>query len=289
MHFAICKNLLVKMLAKSEISLDSRMTKVLRAIAESIMFNTATLSPYSAKGGALMLDWGSSFDRLFPIGESASSPFLGGLQSIYRVMLRANMLIHRTKRAGSNLEARTSDAREYLELWGQLDELEREIPHLYDGRDLSAESVALYKGKHKLAILALRVQLCKIARPLASPTDSDIEKYVSDAVAVLEHLDIREPGNPALRWPLTTLACATHRDRDFALLTAKMQDLQDVIDPANAEKLSSSRAVISRYPSTVSELHPVTETDRKNSENLTQRIDLLLEPLELLSLDPTYP
>jgi hypothetical protein len=288
MHFAMCKDLLVPMLAKSKVSLDSNLTKILRVVAESIMFNVATLSPYSARAGALMLDWGTSFDQLFPTGESGSSPFLGGLQSIYRVMTRANTLLHRTVKARSDPQAKASDAREFLELWLQLDELERTIPHLYVDRNLSVESIELYKGKHKLAILALRTQLCKIARPSASSTDVEIRKYVSQSVTILKSLDIREHGNPALRWPLTILACAAYDDHDFALITAKMQDLQSVIDPANGEKLSSARAVMRLYQQTAAGVGSALGDDRNGNCNTAQRIDLLLEPWKLLSNDSPF-
>jgi hypothetical protein len=288
MHFAMCKDLLVPMLARSKPALDPNLTKLLRVVAECIMFNVATLSPFSARAGQLMLDWGTSFDRLFPIDESASSPFLGGLQSIYRVMLRANVLLHRTLEDRSDPGARTSDAREYLELWLQLSELEGRLPQLYRERNLPPEFIELYKGKHKLAILALRIQLCKIARPLASPTASDIRGYVSEAVTILKSLDIRERGNPALRWPLTILACAAHDDGDFALFTAKMQDMQSVVDPANREKLSSAQAVMSRHQQTATGVQTVLGTDRNRNCILEQRIDLLLEPWKLLSHDSPF-
>jgi len=288
MHFAMCKDLLVPMLAKSRPALDANLTKLLRVVAECIIFNVATLSPFSARAGQLMLDWGTSFDRLFSADESASSPFLGGLQPVYRVMLRANVLLHRTTEGRSDPESRRSDAREYLELWRQLDELESRVPKLYHERSLSAENIELYKAKHKLAILALRVQLCKIARPLASPTDSDIRGYISEAVTILKDLDVREPGNPALRWPLTILACASYEHQDFALFTAKMQDMQSVVDPANREKLSSAQAVMSCHQQTAVGVHPVLGNDRNSNCHTAARIDLLLEPWKLLSLDSSF-
>jgi len=252
------------------------------------MFNVATLSPFSARAGQSMLDWGSSFDRLFPADESASSPFLGGLQSVYRVMLRANLLLHRTTKAKSDSLGSDADAREYLELWRQLNALESKIPHLYHGRNLSAEPIKLYKGKHRLAILALRIQLCKIARPVASPTDTDIQGYVSEAAIILKTLDIRERGNPALRWPLTILACAACDERDFVLFVTKMQEMQNVVDPANGEKLSSARAVMSRYHQSDTGLERIPGSDPNRDCNPTQRIDLLLEPWKLLSHDSSY-
>jgi hypothetical protein len=288
MHFAMCKDLLVPLLARSKPALDSNLTKLLRMVAECIIFNVATLSPFSARAGQLMLDWGTSFDRLFPAGESASSPFLGGLQSVYRVMLRANVLLHRTRRDRFDPGAKACDAREYLELWRQLDELESRIPRLYHERELSTESIELYKKKHKLAILALRIQLRKIARPLASPADSEIRAYVSEAATILKSLDVREPGNPALRWPLTILACAAYDDEDFALFTAKMQDMQSVVDPANREKLSSAQAVMKRHQRVVSGVQSVWGNDRNRDLNVAQRIDLLLEPWKLLSLDSSF-
>ena len=279
MHFAMCKDLLVPMLARPKGSLDSNLTKLLRVVAECIMFNMATLSPFSARAGQLMLDWGSSFDRLFPADDSASSPFLGGLQSIYQVMLRANILLHRTMKDGSEPPTETSDAREYLELWRRLNELESRIPQLYHGRDLSVESIKLYRGKHMLAILSLRIQLRKIARPWSCPTDSDIQGYVSEAVTILKSLDVRERGNPALRWPLTILACAAHNDQDYALFTAKMQDMQTVVDPANKQRLSSAQAVMNRL------IARLQLDDRNRNCHPAQRIDLLLEPWKLLSVD----
>jgi hypothetical protein len=276
------------MLAKSRPALDSNLTKLLRMVAECIMFNVATLSPFSARAGQLMLDWGTSFDRLFPIDESASSPFLGGLQSIYRVMLRANVLLHRTTKDKSDSDAMASDAREYLEIWCQLNELESRIPQLYQERDLPAESIELYKRKHRLAILALRIQLCKIARPLASPKDIDIRGYVSDAVTIVKTMDVREPGNPALRWPLTILACAAYNDEDFALFTAKMQDMQSVVDPANREKLSSAQAVLGRHKQTYTGAQTVVAIDRNRNCVPAHRIDLLLEPWKLLSHDSPF-
>jgi len=286
MHFAMCKDLLVPLLVESKIPLDSDLTKLLRVVAECIIFNLATLAPFSARASELMLDWGSSFDMLFPADESASSPFLGGLQSVYRVMLRANTLLHRTLRDQPDSHTKRSNAREYLALLRELDILERKIPQLYHGRDLSAESVELYKRKHNLAILALRIQLCKIARPSASPTDSVIRGYVCKAVDILKDMDVRERGNPALRWPLTIFACAAHHDQDFALFTAKMQDMQSVVDPANRQKLSSAQAVMSRHQQTIAEFQSVPGKRRNDMCSLTRRIDLLLDPLKLLSTGP---
>ena len=276
------------MLAKSKVSLDPNLTKILRVVAECIVFNIATLSPYSARAGALDLDWGTSFDQLFPVGNSGSSPFLGGLQSIYRVMVRANTLLYRTLNSKSDPHTRTFNAHEYRELWLQLDDLEQAIPQLYQERNLSADSIKLYKGKHKLAVLALRIQLCKIAKPSAPATDVEIGEYVSNAVAILKNLDIREHGNPALRWPLTILACAAYCDQDFVLITAKMQDLQSVIDPANGEKLSSAQVVMSRYPSMDVDVQSTLGTDCDGDCGLVQRIDLLLEPWKLRSQDSSF-
>jgi len=273
------------MLAGSQTSLDPRLTTLLRVIAECIMFNLATLSPFSARTGQSVLDWGSSFDRLFPADDSATSPFLGGLQSIYQVMLRVNVRLHRTIQSKSDLSAPASNTREHFDLWRQLNELDNRIPQLYHDRDVKPKSIELYKRKHKLAILALRIQLCKIARPLASPTDNDIRGYVSEAVNILRSLDIRELGNLALRWPLTILACAAYDDKDFDLFTAKMQDMQSVVDPANREKLSSAQTVMSLHKRTLSEPQTVLEADRNRDCNLPQRIDLLLEPWRLLPLE----
>jgi len=285
MHFAMCKDLLIPMLAGSQTSLDPRLTTLLRVIAECIMFNLATLSPFSARTGQSVLDWGSSFDRLFPADDSATSPFLGGLQSIYQVMLRVNVRLHRTIQSKSDLSAPASNTREHFDLWRQLNELDNRIPQLYHDRDVKPKSIELYKRKHKLAILALRIQLCKIARPLASPTDNDIRGYVSEAVNILRSLDIRELGNLALRWPLTILACAAYDDKDFDLFTAKMQDMQSVVDPANREKLSSAQTVMSLHKRKLSEPQTVLEADRNRDCNLPQRIDLLLEPWRLLPLE----
>lgn len=249
------------------------------------MFNLATLSPFSARTGQSVLDWGSSFDRLFPADDSATSPFLGGLQSIYQVMLRVNVRLHRTIQSKSDLSAPASNTREHFDLWRQLNELDNRIPQLYHDRDVKPKSIELYKRKHKLAILALRIQLCKIARPLASPTDNDIRGYVSEAVNILRSLDIRELGNLALRWPLTILACAAYDDKDFDLFTAKMQDMQSVVDPANREKLSSAQTVMSLHKRKLSEPQTVLEADRNRDCNLPQRIDLLLEPWRLLPLE----
>lgn len=226
---------------------NSELKLLLRIIAECIIFNLATLSPFCATRSPLPNSWDSILGCLFPGGDSTTSPFLGGLQRVYGIMLEMNMMLYQDNTGSRELMSENSRRKTLQALSQDLNELERQVPTMYPGRAGYDHASMLYKAKHKLSILALRIHLCKIASPLATSADPQIRLYVSTAIDILKRQSIYEPGNPALRWPLTIFACAARDDMDFDFLVSRMQEMERVLDPSNSQKLKLAYTVLRRH------------------------------------------
>jgi len=223
------------------------MVNVLRVFAECILYNVASLTPFCSSIDPTLDDWGDKFDQLFPGDGASTSPFLGGLQGIYRVQLRIHMLLNRVQQVQNDtlvVQSRMDMIRECSE---QLDDLEQQLFSLSPYRAGDHEAVALYHAKHQISILAARIHLHKVAYPAATTLDHRIQLYVSKALAILRTQDIKEPGNPAMRWPLTVLACASTSNEDFKLVTDKMQETEGILDPANSRRLATAYTVLHRH------------------------------------------
>lgn len=219
---------------------DTGMMPIMRVFAECVLYNLASLTPFCLSVDATLDDWGDVIERLFPGDGTSTSPFLGGLQGIYRVQLRIHMLL----RNGTQLPSRAEVIRQCSD---QLDTFERQLASLSPHRGGDHEAVALYNAKHRISILAARIHLHKVAHPAVTALDPRVQLHLSKAVAILRNQDIREPGNPAMRWPLTVLACASSSNEDFKLVTDKMQETEGLLDPANSRKLTTAYAVLHRH------------------------------------------
>lgn len=269
----MCRKLLTARLSQPGVLHDAALVKLYRVVAECIMYNLAALSPFHAGINQVVTDWGSSFDCLFPGNDHALSPFLGGFHDVYRLMLRINLHLRRIPSMPSAVS--TVQGKQTLEaLWWELHALEVKLPASYR-RVEGAESTRLYKAKHKISILALGIHLVKISNPLVASSDMVIRGYLHDAIGTLACQDIREPGNPALRWPLTILACAAVGKEDFAFVVAKMKELEMILDPSNRGKLQSAYTILQRYRQGNLELHLQTH---RGSWTPHEQLDFLLEP-----------
>jgi hypothetical protein len=273
----MCRTLLVGQLAGVTTTTDPRLIAILRVIAECVIYNLATLTPFCTKVEPTLDNWGDVLERLFPGDGVSTSPFLGGLQDIYRVQLKIHMLLRRVDRRPNDLDSIRSQPLVIRECSEQLDKLERQVSSLSPFRSGDDEAFALYKAKHRIAILATRIHLRKVESPLATSLDCRIQLYVAEAIAILKDQDIREPGNPSMRWPLTVLGCASTSNEDFDLVTTKMQEKEKILDPANSRKLTTAYTLLYRRRRACASL-PLGF--RKNGV-FTQPIDLLLTP-ELL-------
>lgn len=244
-HFEMCRKLLTARLAQPRVLNDAALVKLYRVVAECIMYNLAALSPFHVEIAEVVTDWGTSFDCLFPGGDHALSPFLGGFHDVYRLMLRINIYLRQTPPTTPTMSE--TQARQTLDaLWWELHALEIKVPASYR-RVEGAEGTRLYKAKHKISVLALRVHLVKISRPAISPSDMLIRPYLQKAIETLEQQDIREPGNPALRWPLTILASSADIEKDFVFLGGRMREMEEILDPSNRGKLQSAYAILQKY------------------------------------------
>ena len=269
----MCRKLLTARLAQPGVLNDAALVKLYRVVAECIMYNLAALSPFHVRIAEVVTDWGTSFDCLFPGGDHALSPFLGGFHDVYRLILRMNIYLRQIPPATSTLSM--AQAKQTLdELWWELHALELKVPASYR-RVEGAEGTRLYKAKHKISVLALRVHLVKISRPAISPSDGLIRPYLQKAIETLRQQDIREPGNPALRWPLTILACAAEMEKDFVFIVEKMRELEVILDPSNRGKLQSAYAILGRYRN--DHLIAPLQTHRGRWTPINQ-LDFLLEP-----------
>ncbi|KXS98473.1 hypothetical protein AC578_8065 [Pseudocercospora eumusae] len=275
-HFEMCRRLLLSRLSGHSVLQDQSLIKLYRMIAEAVTYTIATSSQYSLSHNAQPV--GQSFKCLFPGDDySASSPFLGGVHKLYHIMFEVNTLL-RPPRADQGPTLSLKVAQSCAKLWGELDELEGSIETLYATSSVGEEVTRLYKVKHQVAILALRVHLIKISRPSAIPTDPDIRFHLASVIEMLAQQDVREPGNPALRWPLIILACAAETDHDFQFLSTRMHDMAAVLDPVDSRKLVTTCFTLGRYRHDPAEYRHYQIETCEGPRHIQSQLDFLLEP-----------
>lgn len=243
----MCRKLIVSQLDQSGATMDAGMMNILRVFAECVLYNVASLTPFCVVLDSTLDDWGDSFDLLFPGDGISTSPFLGGLQVIYRVQIRTHMLLRSNTRSLDDYSVDQFRKEEIRECSEQLDKAERQFASLSPFCAGDGEAVTLYKAKHRVAILAARIHLHKVAYPGATSLDHRIQSHVSKALDILRIQDFRETGNPAMRWPFTILACASASDEDFELVKKRMQELEEFLYGANSRKLRKAYETIGRH------------------------------------------
>jgi hypothetical protein len=243
----MCRKLIVSQLDQGPTNMDAGMMNILRVIAECVLYNVASLTPYCVVLDSTLDDWGEAFDLLFPGDGISTSPFLGGLQVIYRVQIRMHMLLRNNKRTPNDYSVDRSRKEDIRECSEQLDKAERQLASLSPFRAGDDKAATLYMAKHRVAILAARIHLQKVAYPGATSLDHRIQLYVSKAVNILRNQDFREVGNPAMRWPFTVLACASASNEDFELVVTRMQELEGVLYGANSRKLSTAYTLLRHH------------------------------------------
>ncbi|KAK4613697.1 hypothetical protein CLAFUW4_08756 [Fulvia fulva] len=280
-HFEMCRKLLATRLSQSATAGNVGLWNLYRMVAECIIYNLGALSVFQPNIVQAAGDWGTAFDRLFPGNDHYLSPFLGGFQGIYQVMFRVNVLLRQTEvdRTAGVLQLSTVET--YDNLWQQLAFLEDNIPTMYQGNVLPKEIINLYQAKNRITIYALRIHLMKILRPLAGPEDVEIYLNLTQAIAILKEQDIREPGNPALRWPLSILLCASDADEDFDFVVSVMQQIELILDPANREKLKAAHNILRAYRTNAS-----FAVQSGSLPTPLRQLDYLLEPT---ALEPAKP
>ncbi|CAK1366409.1 unnamed protein product [Cercospora beticola] len=249
-HFDMCQKLLSARLSDEGVPKDPALVKVYRLAAECIMYNVATLLPFDTRLDRVVRDWGSSFECLFPANDHELSPFLGGFHDIYRLMMNINVYL-RTFQPGNSMQhdlliGRQNSNQVLATLQTEFRMLENNIPASYDRVD-GAAGTRLYIAKRRISVLALKIHLSKIREPTMLASDLPVRQSVQEALEILRHEDLREPGNPALRWPLTILACATDNDLDLQLVVAKMKEFELILDPSNAFKLRCSYIFLQQW------------------------------------------
>ncbi|KAF7192240.1 hypothetical protein HII31_06272 [Pseudocercospora fuligena] len=275
-HFEMCRRLLISRLSDDSVLQDALLIKLYRMIAEAVTYTIATNSQYSLSHNARAV--GQSFKCLFPGDDySTSSPFLGGVHKLYHIMFEVNTLL-RPARTDQGPALSLTVAQSCSKLWGELDDLEGSIEALYATSSIAEEAIRLYKVKHQVAILALRIHLIKISRPSAVPLDPDIQLHLASVIEVLAQQDVREPGNPALRWPLIILACAAETDHDFQFLSMRMHDIAAVLDPVDSRKLVSTCITLGRYRREPDEYRHYQIETCEGPRHIRSQLDFLLEP-----------
>lgn len=272
----MCRKLLVARLSQSATLNDVGLLNLYRMVAECIIYNLGTLSPFRTDIVQAASDWGTAFDRLFPGNDHYLSPFLGGFQGIYQVMFRVNVLLRQTEPDRVAGVILPSTVETFNALWEQLAQLEDRIPVMYDRNRVAEETIKLYQAKNRITVYALRIHLLKIMRPLAGPEDVDIYLNLTQAVAILREQDVREPYNPALRWPLSILLCAADADEDFDFIVSVMQQIQLIMDPANHRKLAAAYNILRDYRRDAS-----IALQSGRSPVPSRQLDFLLEPRTL--------
>jgi hypothetical protein len=271
----MCRKLLTARLSAAPALLnDAALLKLYRVVAECIMYNLAALSPFHVGVADVATDWGSSFDCLFPGGDHALSPFLGGFHDIYRLMLRINIHLRQIPSTTTSAHSAVQSSQTLDALWWELHALEVAVPPSYR-RVEGADGTRLYKAKHRISVLALRIHLVKISIPAIAAADVLIHPHLQTAIEILRQQDIREPGNPALRWPLTILACAAHVEDDYSFIVERMKELEVILDPSNCGKLRSAYTLLQHYRQGALALPLRT---RRGSWTPHDQLDFLLEP-----------
>ncbi|PPJ59940.1 hypothetical protein CBER1_11869 [Cercospora berteroae] len=269
-HFDMCQKLLLDRLSQEGVPKDPALVKVYRLAAECIMYNMATLLQFDTRLDRIVSDWGPSFQCLFPASDHELSPFLGGFHDVYRLMMNISVYV-RTFRPGNSKQrdpiAGNQDSSQRLAtLQAEFDMLENNIPASYD-RVEGEKQTRLYIAKQRISVLALKIHLSKITEPATLASNVLVRQSVQEALQILRHEDLREPGNPALRWPLTILACAAESEMDLEVVIARMKEFELILDPSNAFKLRCSYIFLQRS------VKGIIQTSLKTP------IDTLLEPM----------
>ncbi|KAI5360175.1 hypothetical protein Slin14017_G097360 [Septoria linicola] len=148
------------------------------------------------------------------------------------------------------------------------------MPTSYQRED-GTGAAQLYKAKHKISVLALCVHLLKVSYHATTPSNPLVRTCVDVAVGILREQDIREPGNPALRWPLTILACAAQQEDEFRFLVGRMSEIEAILDLSNSSKIKLAIEFLTQHRA--QELPMPLYTDRGPWMPTTQ-LDFLLEP-----------
>lgn len=269
-HFDMCQKLLVARLSQNGVPRDPALVKVYRFAAECIMYNLATLMAFDKQLDRVVNDWGTSFDCLFPESDHELSPFLGGFHDVYRLMLNINIFIrtHQPANAKRNVPfIEDHNAQQRLAvLRAQLHVLENDIPASYQ-RAHGDQRTKLYVGKRRVSVLAMKIHLLKLSKPATIASDALVQQSVQEAIEIFRHEDLREPGNPALRWPLTLLACATETEMDLHFFIDRMKEFEVILDPSNAFKLRCAYVFLQQWP------------ERAIQMRLNTPMDILLEPM----------
>jgi len=253
-------------------TMDTGMMNILRVFAECVLFNVASHTPFCLTLDSTLDDWGDAFDRLFPDDGIATSPFLGGLQVIHRVQIRIHMLLRSNTRMANDYSVDASRKEAIRGCSELLDKAERQLSSLSPFPAGDDEAVALYKAKHRIAILAARIHLHKVAFPGATSLDHCMQLYTSEAFAILRIQDFSEWGNPAMRWPFTVLACASKRDEDFELVVKRMKELEGVLFGAHSRKLNMAYTTLRHHRAGCAGI------SLEPQEQYIQPIDFLLMP-----------
>lgn len=273
-HFEMCRRMLAARLSQPRALEDSSLLKLYRVVAECIIYSLATLSPFHTGVQNAAQDWQESFDCLFSKDDHMLSPFLGGLHGVYRTMFRINTLMRQSEESPRSKPCTSSMA--LGELWEDLNDLEHKVPASYHAVE-NEDDRKLYTAKQKISVLALRIHLVKVSRPWATASDILVRRYLLKALNVLKQQNVREDLNPALRWPLTILACAAETKEDFDFLDATMYEIAAVLDPGNKQKLLSASAMLRQFRQrSTNEKLPWGSTWHPRNQ-----LDFLLEPQHL--------
>lgn len=246
-HLDMCRKILVGQLAQVMAVEDPDLLAVLRVVAESVLYIVANLTPYVPRVDSAMDDWGDVLSFLFPGNGASTSPFLGGLQGIYRAQLRIHLLLRSTEQLTDHPGWNQSRCDTIRDISEQLDSLGGQLCLLSTQRKGSLENTAIYDAKHRISILAARIHLYKVANPSATSLDQHVQFYVREATTILRKQDIIAPGCPPLRWPLTVLGCAAITNEDFDLVTGMMKRTDRLLDPANSRKLEITYDILHRH------------------------------------------
>lgn len=210
------------------------MTKVYRIAAECVIFNAATMGLYLPQKYGLSHMWNDLLTELFPDGVTiygGSSPFLGGLHEIYRLMLRITSIFWEQSDF-AEVEG------EYHAIMSRLVSLDEMVPVYFGHSTTDLRGIFLYQGKHRLHICMLQLLLYLVTRPVANIDKNQVLVYTTRALSLLREYDLKEDNNPAICWPLIVLACVVSEEDDFRFTISEVDQIHAVIDAANRSRWS---------------------------------------------------
>lgn len=277
----MCRRLLQDRIVSNRTWRNAELANVYRIVAECVIYNLATLSIFNVSS---ISDWGCSFDCLFDSDDRRLSPFLGGFHDLYQVIFRINCLMA-SRRQVISLEDHAAITNTGETLWQQLQSLENRIEKFYPESADAASSTRLYRTKMRVSVFALRIHLCKVVFPSITSSDRQVQNLLASASDDLRRQSIYEPGNVALVWPLTILACAAERSEDFEFIVETIRGFSQIIAPAYARRLIVATDTLRRFRNG---LQP-SARDRggedsqelqkgKGGVHVVDQMDFLLEP-----------